>query len=265
MTRVKFAGSHIPKFSDSRIGHRDNIKMNEDKFDSGKRIPACVEIVNEEKSYEINEGAVIPEAFYLNIIDEKLRDECGRNSSGIKSGYLACQEIGNDPTAKKGDVRAVSVQDLHTKVWEASALSETQRKALFEMLLQYKDNFTSKPGKCKDFEHRFEVEQSGPTVGRTRPVPFSLRSVVRTQIEQLLDDGLIEYSNSCHLNPLTIVLRDGTSPRICVGARRVSQLTMSDRARVPTVQELLKQFYGSVYMTSIDLSSAFLQIGLHPE
>jgi hypothetical protein len=64
MTRVKFAGSHKPEFSDSRVGHQDNIKVNEGKFDSGKRIPACVEIVFEEESYGINEGAVIPETFY---------------------------------------------------------------------------------------------------------------------------------------------------------------------------------------------------------
>jgi hypothetical protein len=108
------------------------------------------------------------------------------------------------------------------------------------MPLQYKDNFTSKPGKCKDFKYRFEVAQSEPIVGRTRPVPFSLRSVVRTQIEQLLEDGIIEYSNSCHVNPLTVVFREGKSPRICVDARRVNQLTMPDHVRVPPIQELLQ-------------------------
>jgi hypothetical protein len=116
MTRFNFAGNHKPEFPDSRVGHRDNIKVNEGTFDNGTRIPACVEIVNEEESYEINEGAVIPEAFYLNVIYETLRDECGRNSSGIRGCYLACQETGNDPTTRKVDVRAVSVQDLHTKV-----------------------------------------------------------------------------------------------------------------------------------------------------
>jgi hypothetical protein len=127
------------------------------------------------------------------------------------------------------------------------------------MLLQYKDNFTSKPGKCKDFEYRFEVARSGPKVGRTRPSLFL--TVRRANSEQMLD----EYSNSCQLNPLTILLRDGKSPRTCADTRRVNQLTMPDHVRVPPIQELLQQFHGSVYMTSMDLSSEFLQVGLHPE
>jgi hypothetical protein len=38
-----------------------------------------------------------------------------------------------------------------------------------------------------------------------------------------------------------------------------------DRTRVSPVQELLQRFYGSRYISSIDLSSAFLQVELAPE
>ena len=69
----------------------------------------------------------------------------------------------------------------------------------------------------------------------------------------------------CNVNPLTIVLRNGKAPRICVDARKVNRYTLPDRARVPPIQELLQQFHGSKFITSIDLSSAFLQIGLKKE
>ena len=67
------------------------------------------------------------------------------------------------------------------------------------------------------------------------------------------------------MNPLTIVLRNGKAPRICVDARKVNRYTLPDRARVPPIQELLQQFHGSKFITSIDLSSAFLQRGLKKE
>ena len=67
------------------------------------------------------------------------------------------------------------------------------------------------------------------------------------------------------MNPLTNLLRDGKAPRICVDARKVNRYNLRDRARVPPIQELLQQFSGSKFITSIDLSSAFLQIGLKKE
>jgi hypothetical protein len=70
--------------------------------------------------------------------------------------------------------------------------------------------------------YKFEVTSPEPTVGSTRPIPFSVRAEVRTQIEQLFRDGIIEYSDSTFLNPLTIVFCEGKAPRICLDARRVN-------------------------------------------
>jgi hypothetical protein len=81
----------------------------------------------------------------------------------------------------------------------------------------------------------------------------------------MMADNVLEISTSSHVNPLTIVLRDRKAPRICVDARRVNRHTLSDRAKVPPIQEVLQQFHGSKFITSIDLSSAFLQIGLKKE
>jgi hypothetical protein len=81
----------------------------------------------------------------------------------------------------------------------------------------------------------------------------------------MLRDGIIESSDSSYLNTLTVVMREGEAPRICLDARRVNAWTLPDRARVPPIHELLQQFFGSKYIKSIDLSSAILQIPLKQE
>jgi hypothetical protein len=88
---------------------------------------------------------------------------------------------------------------------------------------------------------------------------------VREQIEQMLRDDVLEVSSSPILNPLTIVQREGKKIRICVDARKVNLYTIPDRERTPPLQELLQRFDGAQYMTSLDLSSAFLQVDLHEE
>ena len=50
--------------------------------------------------------------------------------------------------------------------------------------------------------------------------------------------------------------------RICVDARRVNQQTIADRTKVLPLREQLQRFHGARYISSLDLSCAFLQIPL---
>ena len=133
------------------------------------------------------------------------------------------------------------------------------------MLSKYRAHFTSKPGLCNLFEYEFEVQFSELIVCHTRPIPFSVRPADREQIKKMMADNILEISTLSHVNPLTIVLRDGKAPRIFVDARKVNRHTLPDRVRAPPIQELLQQFHNSKFITSIDLLSAFLQIGLKKE
>ena len=135
-----------------------------------------------------------------------------------------------------------------------------QKTKLFEFLLWYKKFFMSKPGRCNLLQYEFKVTPEEPLVGHSQPIPFIVRSAVRAQIKQMLEDKIIEPSDSSYLNPLTMVLTEGKSPRICLDVRRVNRWTSPDKAQVVPINELLQQFYGSKFIISIDLSSAFLLI-----
>jgi len=65
------------------------------------------------------------------------------------------------------------------------------------------------------------------------------------------------------VNPLTLVERLGKAITISIHARRVNSLIIPDRVKVDPMKELLQRFRGSKFITTIDLSSAFLQVPLH--
>jgi len=77
-----------------------------------------------------------------------------------------------------------------------------------------------------------------------------------------MEDGILELSDSSFINPLTIVHQENKEPRFCIEARRENNVTLPDRVRTPPIDEMLQQFHGVKYMTSLDLTSAFLQIPL---
>ena len=108
------------------------------------------------------------------------------------------------------------------------------------------------------YEYKFNITDTTPIIGHSRPVPYAARAGVRKQIEQMMEDGILELSNSSFINPLTIVYRENKEPHICIDARRVNNVMLPDRARAPPIDEMLQQFHGVKYMTSLDLTSAFL-------
>jgi hypothetical protein len=71
---------------------------------------------------------------------------------------------------------------------------------------------------------------------------------------------MLELSDSSFINSLTIVYREIKEPRICIDVRRVNNVMLPDRARAPPSDEMHQQFHGVQYMTSLDLTSSFLQI-----
>jgi hypothetical protein len=62
-----------------------------------------------------------------------------------------------------------------------------------------------------------------------------------------------------------VVYNEDKKIRICVDVRRVNQHTVPDRGRIAPLQELLQKFEGAQFMSTLDLTSAYLQIPLHKD
>jgi hypothetical protein len=78
----------------------------------------------------------------------------------------------------------------------------------------------------------------------------------------MLNDGILEESYSDYVNPLTLMLREHTPLRMCVDARGVKRQMTPDRVKVAPIRELLQRLRGCKDITTLDLSSAFLQVPL---
>ena len=141
-------------------------------------------------------------------------------------------------------------------------MSDFQKEQLYALLLRYKSHLTKRPARCNRFEYKFEMTGDMPKSRNARQIPFALRAQVREQIQEMLRDDILENSFSDYANPLILVERPGKGIRICIDARRVNAQMILDRLKVDPMKELLQRFHGSKFITTIDLSSAFLQVPL---
>jgi hypothetical protein len=190
---------------------------------------------------------------------------CCSKDATVEKRALLVPRIGSHPQPALSDARSLTKTDLRHLVEQNANIDESQKERLFNTLIKYLSYMSERPGKCHLMKYKFHVENTRPIVGYSRPIPFAVRPAVREQIAQMVRDDILEVSNSPFLNPLTVVHREGRKPRICVDARKVNEYTIPDHERTAPLQELLQRFEGASCMSSIDLSSAYLQIELHEE
>jgi hypothetical protein len=143
-----------------------------------------------------------------------------------------------------------------------STLNLGQKAEVEEILRKYQRSFSSIPGLYIGYEYEFEVEDHAPFTTRERPIPYAIRRAVREQIEMMVEQGIIEPATSPYCNPLVIVPKANKAPRICLDARRLNAVTIADAERTQPMCELLQQFDGVEFLSSLDLTAAFLQISM---
>jgi hypothetical protein len=211
----------------------------------GGMIPAVCDDVLDEKEYVGDEEirARNPKVMQLHYVNRgpsvgryEMNEDTVDDENDDNVDYVSANESPLQDRSGAPDRRAITVPELQRKVEEAGCLNEDERRQLFDLLVEYKESFTSKPGKCTLMMYRFDVHDEQSVIGTSRPIPFGVRAAVKEQINQLLEDGIIEPSTSSYINPLTVAIRPGKAPRICLDARRVNKHMAPDRTRVSPIQ-----------------------------
>ena len=158
--------------------------------------------------------------------------------------------------------RFITLNKLKAKISENDDLNEKQRDQLLAVIMKYQPHLTKRPGKCNGFEYHFNTVGKLPKSASSRTNLFALRHDVLSQIQDMLNYGILEESYTNYINALTLVHREHKPLRICVDAVGVNRQMTQDRIKFAPIRELLQRFPGSRYITTLDLSSAFLRVPL---
>jgi len=160
---------------------------------------------------------------------------------------------------------ATHLQDLFDQTVQHASLSLSTQQDVAALLRKNAKAFaTSKLdlGYCADLQHDIDTDDALPIKQSQRRPPLSARQAEDDILQEMLDTGVIQPSNSPWSSPVCMVRKKDDSFSFCIDYRRVNAVTIKDAFRVPDVKDALDSLRGAKYFATIDLLSGYWQLGM---
>ena len=85
-------------------------------------------------------------------------------------------------------------------------------------------------------------------------IPHMFRETVEEEIETMLEEGVIEPSNSEWASPMVIIKKKDDTLRLCVDYRKLNAITELDAYPIPRFEDILDQVGQARYISTLDLA-----------
>ena len=101
-------------------------------------------------------------------------------------------------------------------------ISVHQAEELINIYNRYRHIFSDAPGKVKDYQCMIRFKEPVDFKKKSYPIAYSQRNAVRAEINQMMEDDIIELSQSPYTSPIVAIPKKDGNVRICLDARAVS-------------------------------------------
>ena len=183
------------------------------------------------------------------------------NQEGNKrgNGSAAAEGANEEATSAQGscklDHRGAELFSQIDMDW--SHLTEAEKQQRKSSLALYSDVFalnTSELGTTQLVTHSIDTGTHPPIRKPVRQTPFTLRQKVDQLIQEMLDQEVIERSESPWASPIVLVQKKDSGVQFCVDYHKLNQVTMLDEFPLPRIDDTLNRLSGARYFSTLDLA-----------
>ena len=164
--------------------------------------------------------------------------------------------IRSDPASSKLQNSDI-LKDLDQKL---SHLDPVQRKELKQLVHEYEHLFPDIPTRTDKIYHDVNVEDSQPVKQHPYRMNPTKQRYLKEEIPYLLDNDLIEPSQSEWSSPCILVPKPDGTYQIYTDYRKVNNLSKTDTFPSQEWMIVLTKIGNSKYITKLDLLKGFWQI-----
>ena len=141
-------------------------------------------------------------------------------------------------------------------------LPQEQQKELQQILESFPQIFDGTPGRTAGIEHVIHTEDNIPVRQKPYRIPYSQRDLVRKEIDNMMEAGIIQPSVSAWASPIILVSKKDGGIRFCVDYRKLNAKSAFDAYPMPRIEELFEKIGPARVISTLDLAKGYWQIPL---
>ena len=113
--------------------------------------------------------------------------------------------------------------------------------------------------------HTINVQRGAvPFKARQRQIPCKYQHELEAMLNDMIEAGIIQKSNSAWASPLRLVKKKDGKLRITIDYQKVNSLTERPAYPIPYISDIFTKLSKSKYYTVVDLTSGYYQVPLDP-
>ncbi|GBG75187.1 hypothetical protein CBR_g19700 [Chara braunii] len=169
----------------------------------------------------------------------------------------------------RDDIEEMGVCFLHAlPPRDTSSTDSSSDPRITELLDAYSDMFEGPHGVVPDrpIRHKIILEDGAvPPRGCIYRMSEEELSVLRAQLDDLLEKGWIRPSSSPYGAPVLFVRKKNKNLRLCIDYRKLNAQTIRNADPFPCIDNLLEQLGGAQFLSKLDLKSGYHQLEIRKE
>jgi hypothetical protein len=95
--------------------------------------------------------------------------------------------------------------------------------------------------------------------------PYAQKSKIDHMIQEMLEDNIIQPSQTYFYSPVMMVMKKDGSWCMCIYFRHLNKMTIKDKFPIPVFDELLDELHEENFFTKLELHSRYHQIRMRQE
>ena len=120
-------------------------------------------------------------------------------------------------------------------------------------------------GKTALIKHKIEVTDWMSFKEHYQCISPHMHDNMRVHIQEMLDIGSIQKSDSPWASAVVLVQKKDGSLRFCIDLKKLNNWTIKDAYLLPHINETLDSLQGSQWFSSLDLKSGYWQVEMDEE
>ncbi len=141
-------------------------------------------------------------------------------------------------------------------------LNEHQKNDLIQLISEFKCLFKDVPTLTNVLHHDIDVKDARPIKQHAYRVNPVKRSVMRQEVDYLLENGLAKSSCSPWSSPCILVPKPDGSFRFCTDFRKVNAVTVPDSYPLPRMEDCVDNVGFAQFVSKLDMLKGYWQVPL---